>query len=349
MFRFLENPENFLHSSNLETGQFEFIEVDRKTLSELPFLDNRYLGEGRARKPLPILGIFQNLGRSKTLPRKKTLNFIFHSSFCCSTMLASCLDIPGKNLSLKEPLAFLGLAQYQQSREKSGTIDPNWWAILNLSLFLLSRPFAKNDKTLIKPSNAANNLAAEVLESPVTGKMLLLYSPLERFLVSILSGGAERTETVNNLLADVLKDYPLPLPLNFHEISFLSPIKKAALLWGLQINLFSDLVGAEPDRVKTLDCEVFLENPDKTLVEVFKLFEIEVSKGDIKTILEGQAFKTNSKVKDAGFSKDDWQSRKNEVLKGAKKEIEEGLGFAQDLDFPIEGNLPGKLFNGNPL
>ncbi|MEE8295164.1 MAG: hypothetical protein V3R64_05590 [Sphingomonadales bacterium] len=243
-------------------------------------------------------------------------------------------------------MAFLGLAQYQQTRQKSETFDPNWWAILNLALFLLARPFQENEKILIKPSNVANNLAAEVLESPVTGKLLLLYSPLQRFLVSVLSGGGERMETLNKLFSEIIRDHQDQLPLEFHEIGFLPPLKKMALMWGLQVKQFSELARSKPGGpVKTLDCEVFLEHPKETLGKLFKFFEIEISPSEIKAIVKGQGFKTDSKIKEAGFSRKEWDLRKEEILKAEKTKIKEALRFAEDLGFPIAGNLPAGLLS----
>lgn len=344
MHHFLENPENFLHSINLETGSFEFVKADRNTLSSLPFLDYRFIGEGSEKGSVPVQNAFQILKNSKLKAPARPVNFIFHSAFCCSTMIAKTLDIEGKNLSLKEPFALLGLAQYKKDRRDFDSDDPKWRALLDMTLNLLSRPHLENEKTLIKPSNAANNLANEVLNSPATGNVLFLYSPLERFLISVLNGGVARTGTINQLFPDIVRDQQAHLPIELHEIGFLSPLKKASLMWGLQVADFQRIVKSETEgRIKTLDCETFLDSPEKTLGKLADFFDFEISSGEIDEILAGPAFRTHSKDADLRFSKKDWDLRKEEILKGAKISVGEALRFAEDLGFPIEGNLPAGL------
>lgn len=344
MYHFLENPENFLHSINLETGQFEFVEADRNTLSSLPFLDYRFIGQGSEKGSMPVQNAFEILKNTKSKAPERPVNFIFHSAFCCSTMIAKTLDIKGKNLSLKEPFALLGLSQYKKNRRDFNPDDPKWQALLDMTLNLLSRPHLENEKTLIKPSNAANNLANEVLRSRVTGNVLLLYSPLERFLISVLNGGKARTGTINQLFPDILRDQQAHLPLELHEIGILSPLKKAALMWGLQVTHFKRIAEDENQgRIKTLDCETFLASPEKTLAKLANFCGFEVSSGEIDRILEGPAFRTHSKDANLSFSEQDWDLRRQEILRGAKISVNEALRFAEDLGFPIEGNLPADL------
>ncbi|MHA1544009.1 MAG: hypothetical protein ACTSU8_02630 [Alphaproteobacteria bacterium] len=344
MHQFLENPENFLHSLNLKTGRFEFIEADRKTLSSLPFLDYRFIGEGSEKGSVPVQRAFQILKNANLKAPAKPVNFIFHSAFCCSTMIAKTLDIEGKNLSLKEPFALLGLAQYKKNRRNFSSDDPNWRVLLDMTLNLLSRPHLENEKTLIKPSNAANNLANEVLNSRLTGNVLFLYSPLERFLISVLNGGVARTGTINQLFSDIVRDQQAHLPIELHEIGFLSPLKKASLMWGLQVTHFQRIAEGETEgRIKTLDCETFLDSPEKTLGRLADFFDFEISSREIENILEGPTFRTHSKDPDLRFSKKDWEVRKKEILRGSKSRVNAALRFAEDLGFPVEGNLPAKL------
>ena len=51
--------------------------------------------------------------------------YIFHTAFCCSTLLARALDVPDRTLSLKEPNILMVLAN-QMRMSNLGSFEQTW-------------------------------------------------------------------------------------------------------------------------------------------------------------------------------------------------------------------------------
>lgn len=344
MHTYLDDPKNFPHSLDLKKGMLNFIELDQDRLRTLPFLDYRFIGANPRLDGLSVAAIYETLSETPKEDRHGKLNFLFHNSFCCSTLLARCLDYRGRNLSLKEPMVLLGLAQYKQAINLKTLEDPKWRPLMNLVLSLLARPHNNNERTLIKPSNAANNLAPEVFESPYVGNVLLLYSTLERYLISIVDGGESRRETVNGLLPVFLFDYAHDLPMPVHEMTFLPPLKRAAILWGLQVRGFLKLLRtARGARLAALNTDTFMTCPVETLQRVSQFYKFDLSLDEARAITQSPTFLTHSKDPGRPYSKDIWQRRRDAIMKTSGAVIEEAIEFTRDLGFPVNENLPGGL------
>jgi len=78
------------------------------------------------------------------------------------------------------------LANYLRSENRDLQGDAGYDDLLNTVLFLLAKSAAAGEATLIKPTNAANNLVPGILRHPRTQGVIFLYSSLEQFLVSII-------------------------------------------------------------------------------------------------------------------------------------------------------------------
>src|SRR5690242_7285276 len=76
--------------------QFRFVPRERQR--KLTFLTDSELGDA----PLAVYSRSDCLAdvRKRELP---TPRFIFHSAYCCSTLLARAFDLPGVSFGLKEP------------------------------------------------------------------------------------------------------------------------------------------------------------------------------------------------------------------------------------------------------
>ncbi|MGZ8408276.1 MAG: hypothetical protein ACXWVJ_09640, partial [Caulobacteraceae bacterium] len=178
----------FLDKLDLENGMANLIRADRSILAEQPFLDNKWDTSRleTASVTLADLTAAAPAGR----PR---LNFIWHTSFCCSTLIARCLDHQGRSLALREPRALVGLA----NAKRRGLVQKQ--PGLARGVFaLLARRFEAPEHILIKPSNAANTLISEAA-AMTDGKMLLLHTGCREFVVSAAKNGQGMAAFVRNL------------------------------------------------------------------------------------------------------------------------------------------------------
>ncbi|GEQ99848.1 hypothetical protein JCM17845_04720 [Iodidimonas gelatinilytica] len=96
----LSDPHWFLHSVSKDLSSFTFLRLERDQLTAPAFLDATLQKQAADQCHIPTSAVAQ-YGAGQALPPY----YIFHSAFCCSTLLARCMDLSGAFLALKEPNA----------------------------------------------------------------------------------------------------------------------------------------------------------------------------------------------------------------------------------------------------
>jgi hypothetical protein len=253
---------------------------------------------------------------------------IWHSAFCCSTLIAACLDKPGKALALKEPIALVGLAQ-----PLAGTAAPHP-RLARGAVRLLGRAFEGRERVVIKPSNAANGLIDAA--APVAGPMLFLHSNLRWFLLSVVRGGEQRRAWVRPLLAQRLNDEEARRV--GLDPALLTDLAAAALLWRLQMAEFEVAVARYgPTRARLLDCETFLAAPERTLGELDGFFELGLGEAHVVETVRGPAFFRHAKNPRAAFD----LNRHRRDLALAEQGLGQDLGLIMDWSAQAMAALSG--------
>lgn len=337
---FFSDAANFLYALDIKDGQFQFVRTGRDTLADLPFLDTRTLGTAKNKAILGAAEVIKGLDAIGFREQFQKSSYLFHTSFCCSTMIARCLDAPGVNLALKEPYALLGLSSFKRLASRFEATSPDWKNLSNMTLFLLSRRFKPNEKILIKPSNGANNILPEILNFPHTGKVLLLYSNLEHFLVSVISGGTGRADYVKGILKVFMKDFAGGLDLKAPKA--LNSMQRAALVWGLQMRAFEVAAGGS-GALRTLDCDRFLEDPREALADLSKFYGLGFSSVNLDDICRGPALSMHAKEPGKAFSPGDREQEKKVILAERGGEIESTMRWCRDLGFDFKAGLSNPL------
>ena len=257
------DPDWLAHRYDPGQDAFHFLRVPREVRQNVPFLtDDHLTGLGA-----PVVIRRGDCNLTGSAPR---LNFIFHSAYCCSTLLANAYDRPGRVFSFKEPVLLNDLVGW---RHRGG--DPRRiGAVLGDGLRALARPFAPGERCVVKPSNIANGLAAAMLAERPEAAAVLLYAPLETYLGSIASKRLWGRLWVRELLAGFLKEGLVDLGFEPQAIFLQSDLQVAAVGWLAQHALFAKLARAWPERVRTLDSEVLLAQPEHALAAIDTLFDV---------------------------------------------------------------------------
>src|SRR5690242_9723828 len=106
-------PDVFLESVDMDERRLCFSKIDIPAFRQANFMDKRL--ETLPSSGLQI-GIDAALGSiHNAADRDRKVNFILHTSFCCSTLLAKCLDIDGVSITLREPGILMQLANYKRT------------------------------------------------------------------------------------------------------------------------------------------------------------------------------------------------------------------------------------------
>lgn len=262
----------------------QFIHLPRERHGEFTFLADEYLGA--AQLPTATVSLAELLSTSPQQP--PAAHFIFHSAFCCSTLLARALDLPGKAMALKEPQILNELADGARNKMLNGEL-------LALVLRLLSRRSAPDERVIVKPSNVVNLLAPALMDLSDDSRALFLYAPLRHFLGSIARKGLWGRRWGRRLYLQLLRDTGLQFGLGDGEQFELSDLQVAALAWLMHHAQAAALFEQCPGRVRTLDSDTFLARRTETLVSLGCFFEVGLKPGDVDSIVHGSVFKTHSK------------------------------------------------------
>lgn len=286
----VHDPSWFVEDFDAAHNALAFVRADRKVVARQAFLDHRWNRAGFERHNTPLASLALQMPQAVPPP---AANVIWHTSFCCSTLIAELLNVPGRCLALREPLVLVSMADAKRAGRCGGPpVSPR---LVDVVLRLLQRT-AVGERLVVKPSNFANNLIEDVARH-AQGRMLFLYADLESFLVSIEKGGDGLGKYVRRLFGNLMQDQDGPsLPWPVHEILLMSDLEIAALCWHLQIQQFdraARTVGWR--RVAALDCADFLADPPAVLTAIASFFDLGLSRQQITDIVDGPILKRHAK------------------------------------------------------
>jgi len=269
---------------DVRAGMLQFVHVPRDRHGELTFLADEYLDPAELPKAsVPVADLV-----AAKLPRSPAPHFIFHSAFCCSTLLARAFDIPGAAMALKEPQILNELTGAARRQRFAGDL-------FELVVRLLERPFSEGERLIIKPSNVVNLLAPALLNANAQSRAIFLYAPLRRFLSSVAAKGLWGRRWARRLYLQLLDDTGIQFVLSDADQFELSDLQVTALAWLMHHAQGADLVRKFPGRVLTLDSEAFLASRAAAIQALAKHFELSIPAEQAEEIAGGPVFATHSK------------------------------------------------------
>jgi hypothetical protein len=219
------------------------LHVPRDVHRSVTFLDDQYLKQ-RAAASVPISEL-------AIASRQDGLHFVFHSAFCCSTLLTRALDMPGVAMGLKEPAILNDLAALQRS-ERDCT------RLLGPMLALLGRPMSTGEAIVVKPSNVANILIEPILALQPTARALLLYAPIRSFLISVAKKKMWGRIWTRRLYRTIQRNPAFEPGFSADDLFEQSDLQIAALGWLQQQAQLAETLRRHERRIRTLDSETLL-------------------------------------------------------------------------------------------
>lgn len=224
--------------------------------------------------------------------RPAPIHFVFHSAFCCSTLIARAFDLPGRSMALKEPVILNDIIGWR----RRGGAGADMAEVLDDTLHLLARPFGPGESIIVKPSNAINALIAPILTLRPEAHALMLHAPLRAYLASIARKGLEGRLWVRTLLLGLLDDKLVDLGFSPRDHLGQTDLQVAAVGWLAQHALFgkvADRFGAA--RIRSLDSAALMADPASAMAALGQHFNLPLSTEELAGIVSGPAFTRHSK------------------------------------------------------
>jgi hypothetical protein len=332
----IANPDwmAFRYQSNADA--YHFRKVTRDQRERATFLTDEYLGDADR-----IITI-DRVKACGLVTAPARAHFIFHSAFCCSTLLARAFDAPGIATALKEPMVFNDLVGARHRGEAQGQALAD---CLVDTIHMLARPFKPDEAVIIKPSNVANSLAPAIMALRPDARALLLYAPLETFLKSIAKKGIDGRLWVRDLLVKQMSDGIIDFGFAAQDYLKLTDLQAAAVGWLAQHRLFAQmLANLGPNRAKSLNSEVLLAKPAVCVAALGRHYGLALSQKAVQSIAQGPAFATHSKT-GAAFGAEDRAAEYDRAASNHADEIAkvlywagivaENAGIPMDLPHPL--------------
>lgn len=290
------DPRWLPHTYDAAGSNLTSVFVSRQQHGELMFLSDEHFKGRFPKATYPTSEIAAHVHEAGLAP----IHFIFHTSFCCSTLMLRALEVPGRAFGLSEPDVLINLAnRFIRSDDASNRER------LRLVLRLLARPFDKGESVIIKPTNFANRLAMPALETSPESRAVLLYSDVRTLLRSILKRGMWGRIWGRKLFQSAALWTSLDFGFSPEDAFVLTDLQTLGLGWLMQMHQFEHLERRMGDRVKIVDSADFLADPARTLKRVSELFQLDLDQSVIDGIVNGPTFARHSKFSERGYGQEE--------------------------------------------
>lgn len=196
--------------------------------------------------------------------------WLFHTSFCGSTLLARALHLAPFTVALKEPLVLRRLADARfRGRSLDGLVDP--------CLRLLGRPWHPGGAVLLKPTHVALNLAVDLLAATPGSRAVIVTCSLEEFLISNLKKPASSKAKIPELIERMLSATSFVRRLPPAALPPPDLLCAAGLQWAATRELVHEIVAqAGAERVRVLDMQPLLTTLPDTVAQCARWLELPV-------------------------------------------------------------------------
>ena len=284
-----ETPSLFPVYYDASAQQLQFIPMTPVTYHASPFLDHRVVREEAVTYGLSLLEV-ENVLASR-LDQPRPFHSIFHSAFCCSTLLARYLEAIPKTLVLKEP-ATLSQVGVERSRAHNRFAVGQWDRTLAVVLALLARTFQEEQRVFIKLNDVNILGGAEIVECSHSQTASFIYSDLSSFVVQVLktesrvgwiSGRASMYESASS------GDLPCPAePGN----AFPALI---AYVWANAMLGFRVLRGVLGPRIRSFSADDICDRPLDAISWCLQGVGMQPELAELETAIAGSAAQRHSK------------------------------------------------------
>ena len=297
------------------------LELGEETVARESFIDVRMPADWSAAVRVPISDIIAaNL-------QSPPCAWLWHTSFCGSTLLARMLHLTPHATCLREPLA---LRRLSDARAAGLDIGPALMAVTAL----LCRPWHPHGRVLVKPTHAALNIATDIMAASPHARAIVLTSSLEDFVVSHLKKTSQTLEQVPVLAARALRAGRLRARLPPAALDPPDILAASALQWAAQRDLVMDLVRVVgEDRIRIVAFEELQRRPADIAVAAQRWLRLDLPEAALRR-QAGDLSNHHAKVPSRRYSPDERRAENHMLADLYREDIARTLAWATRLLLP---------------
>jgi hypothetical protein len=320
------SPEWYPVAIDLRSRRVQFVRMSRHTYLTSVFLDSRtcHLGEACT------VGVDDLLAaHSRAEAEVARVHYIFHTAFCCSTLLARYLELLPHVLVLKEPgvLSHVAVAEYDS--------QDAWLEAATLTLALLSRTCAASQAICIKAGDCCNSMAEFALAANANATATFQMVPLRQFVLSVLKS-AGRRQWAHTRAQLAARDARRTGDLSGVTGTSLTDGQAAAFIWLVNAGLCRRLKQSiYSSRVGLLNGEQLAMRPELCLKNVISESCLNLFDIDVSWLTESSVSHTHSKARWREFDVNTRSRELAEVDDRYGREADAAVSWAIGIDSPI--------------
>jgi hypothetical protein len=283
--RVVRDPQWLPHAFSADGSKLSFVRVTREMHRSLPFVDEQQLRD----QPDWAVATTDSLVEQLPAIEAGPAHFVFHTAFCCSTLLVNALESTGPVVGMKEPAIFVSLMQSLERGE-----DLRRSRLLELAIRLLARRFDGTQAVIIKPTCFASPLIPHLLAAAPEARAVLLHSGIRTFLYSVAKRGIAGRKWGRQVFASAMKHVPLDLGYSPVQTWEQTDLQIAGLGWLMRRNHFNAIAarwGAR--RVIQVDGDEVGRSPLRSVEAVSGYFGM--TGNAARALAAGDAFDRHSK------------------------------------------------------
>jgi len=242
---------------NVQRNTLQFVSVSRESLRQSPFLDvpnTVFASNATLRADIASL-----LARKPRCP----LQFVLHTGYCGSTLLARYLEKLPQCLVLKEPEILGQISALKGAAPNEPELWHDWFRVVYA---MLARPYPSDQSVVVKASSTCNWIGHSLLDHDESLKIVFLFSSLRTFLLQVLKSDQRRhwLRQHMNFLRDPLMQVPF---LKNFSAENLTDAQCASTMWMINSSLCQSLLErADSHRVLALNSADLMTRPEISVV-----------------------------------------------------------------------------------
>ncbi|HLJ91191.1 MAG TPA: hypothetical protein VKZ53_30610 [Candidatus Angelobacter sp.] len=314
------SPELYPMRVDFRKHAMTFVRMSGETYRASVFLDGRTQHLGSDSYEIRMDDLLLAAGTTPEQPR--SIHYILHPTFCCSTLLARYFELLPNCFVLKEPVLLTQLALTRRSLLR-------WNDAFALCARLLARAYDPQQFVIIKPHEPCNVLGSLLLEHNDRATITFLTTPLRDFLLSILKAEDRRAWVQRRLVK--ARESALNVPsLANADISSLHDAEAAAYLWLVNRYLCQKLSsGPYRSRVLVLDGGRIADFPKDSLRAVASLAGLPLSEQQLQWMIDHPSMRKYSKDLSRPYDANSRHQELAELENSWRREADAGARFVE--------------------